>query len=43
MGMASSSVQNPCELQWKFVVAGLGCRNGLLRNVDCRESTQMKL
>ena len=40
MGMASESVsggQKRCELQWKFVVAGLGCHNGLLRYVDFPE------
>ena len=40
MGMASASVgggQKRCELQWKFVVAGLGCHNGLLRYVDFTE------
>ncbi|KAK7822517.1 hypothetical protein CFP56_036459 [Quercus suber] len=34
MGMASSETSQ--KLQSKFVVAGLGCRNGLLRNVDFR-------
>ena len=36
MGMASASVgggQKRCELQWKFVIAGLG----LLRYVDFTE------
>ena len=40
MGMASELVgggQKRCELQWKFVVAGLGCHNGLLRYVDFPE------
>ena len=42
MGMASASVgggQKRCALQWKFVVAGLGLRNCLLRNVDFRSGS----
>ena len=45
MGMASESVgggHKRCELQWKFVVAGLGLRNGLLRNVDFRYGSKPK-
>ena len=42
MGMASASVgggQKHCELQWKFVVKGQGCHNGLLRYVDFRSGS----
>ena len=42
MGMTSASVgggQKRCELQWKFVVAGLGLRNGPLRNLDFRSGS----
>ena len=36
-GMALAAVggeQKRCDLQWKFVVAAVGCHNGLLRYVD---------
>ena len=39
MGMALAAVggeQKRCDLQWKFIVAAVGCHNGLLRYVDFR-------